>query len=160
MVMATIRFSKQCARRWVAGLMIALMMTPGVARAQQGKPAGPVTQDLLNLLDEYTAFRQTFPDSAFTSVNTLLRIRDDRVLVDATASGDGQALLAELESLGLNHGAAFGVVVSGWLPIAAISELPNLQHLQAIRPAYVSTGGAAGVFHVAPGGDDAPVFFL
>ena len=136
-------------------ILLLVMIAPGTAKAQQEKPAGPVTQDLLDLLDEYNAFRDTFPDSAFTSANTLLRIRDGRVLVDATATGDGRALLAELEALGLENGAVFGVVVSGWLPIDSIGDLPTLQHLKSIRPAYVTTIGAAGVFHVAPGGDDA-----
>ena len=153
--MATIRLSKHSARRLAAGLIILLMTAPGVAMAQEDKPAGPVNQDLLDLLDEYNAFRDAYPDSAFVPANSLLRIRDDRVLVDATASGDGEALRAELEALGLENGAVFGLVVSGWLPISAIAELANLQHLHAIRPAYLTTIGAAGVFHVAPGGDDA-----
>ena len=69
-------------------------MMPDAVMAQE-KPKGPVGQDLLNLLAEYQTFRAANPNSAFTSANPLLRIRDDQVLVDATATGEAQALLAE-----------------------------------------------------------------
>ena len=53
-------------RHGVALVVILLMIAPGAARAQQEKPGGPVDQDLLDLLVEYTAFRTSYPDSAFT----------------------------------------------------------------------------------------------
>ena len=148
-----------CPSKHVACLLALLfgLMLPEAVVAQ--KSQGPVGQDLLNLLDEYQAFRALHPDSAFTSVNPLLRIRDDQVLVDATASGEAEALLAELEALGLKNGSAFGRVVSGWLPITAIAALENLQHLVSIRASAATTGGIGGgsatASHVAATGDDA-----
>ena len=131
------------------------LMLPDTVMAQ--KSQGPVSQDLLNLLEEYQAFRAANPEAAFTSTNPLLRIRDDQVLADATATGEAEALLAELEALGLQNGSAFGRVVSGWLPIVAIAALENLQHLKSIHASSPSTVvvGTTTALHVAATGDDA-----
>jgi hypothetical protein len=47
----------------------------------------------------------------------LVRLVDNRVVVDAVASGDVNALKADLESLGMQHAVAFGRIVSGQLPV-------------------------------------------
>lgn len=55
---------------------------------------------------------------------------DNFVVIDAIANGeDGQQLLADLEALGLTNGASFGRVVSGVIPIEALTALENLDSL-------------------------------
>jgi hypothetical protein len=71
--------------------------------------------------------------------NPAIRIVDDRVLIDAVASQDVNALKADLEALGMRDAVAFGRVVSGQLPISAIDALNGLATLQFARPASVST---------------------
>jgi hypothetical protein len=71
--------------------------------------------------------------------NPAIRIVDDRVLIDAVASQDVNALKADLEALGMRDAVAFGRVVSGQLPIGAIDALNGLTTLQFARPASVST---------------------
>jgi hypothetical protein len=52
------------------------------------------------------------------------------VTIDATAKdGNGGTLLAELQLLGLKHGAAFGGMASGELPIAKLGALQGLSDL-------------------------------
>lgn len=56
------------------------------------------------------------------------------VLIDATANnGDGAALLAQLQVLGLQGGASFAGAASGWLPIAKIGELVNAGNIAMAR---------------------------
>ena len=61
------------------------------------------------------------------------------VTINATATADANALLADLQALGLVNGTAFGRVVSGRLPIDAIPAAANLDSLLEMRPALAKT---------------------
>jgi hypothetical protein len=63
---------------------------------------------------------------------------DDRVVVDAVASGDVNALKADLVSLGMQQAVAFGRIVSGQLPISAIPAMAALPSLNFARAAAAS----------------------
>ena len=54
----------------------------------------------------------------------------DRVMIDAVASGNVDALNADLQALGMQDVAVFGRTVSGRLPISAISALSGLAGLK------------------------------
>ena len=95
-----------------------------------------VDPDLVVLIGEY---RQQGESGVFTPGNPLLRLVDDRVLIDAVAVDDASDLLAELEGIGLQKGAAFGRIVSGQLPIDAIDNLASLESLHSVRPVYAAT---------------------
>ncbi len=62
-------------------------------------------------------------------------VREGRVAIDATASGDPQTLLADLQGLGLTNGAVFGRIVSGMLPVAALDAARQLASAQFVRTA-------------------------
>jgi hypothetical protein len=66
--------------------------------------------------------------------------RDGRVLIEAVASGDPQALLRDLEALGLRDGVVVGRVVNGWLPVASFEKAQRLASLQFVRPTGAGTG--------------------
>ena len=106
----------------------AMEASPGVPR---GKPSGKISADLLALYAAYQDAKQHGVD--FRPGNPTVRIVDDRVLIDAAASRDAQQLQTDLAALGLQHGAAFGRMVSGQLPIAAIPELAKLESLAFAR---------------------------
>ncbi|MEO1287661.1 MAG: S8 family serine peptidase [Chloroflexota bacterium] len=53
----------------------------------------------------------------------------DYVLIDALATGSGEALLAELEAMGLQAGASYLNRVSGYLPVSAITSMENVASL-------------------------------
>ena len=71
----------------------------------------------------------------FRSKDPLVRVVDDRVVVDAVASGDVNALKSDLISLGMQEAVAFGRIVSGQLPISAIPAMAALPSLNFARPA-------------------------
>ncbi|MEM6495195.1 MAG: lamin tail domain-containing protein [Pseudomonadota bacterium] len=81
---------------------------------------------------------RTQATASFTSANPIAPIFNGYVVVDvAAANGDGAALLAQMEALGLVGGASIGAVASGRLPIDAIDDLAALDALAFARPSYV-----------------------
>jgi hypothetical protein len=63
-----------------------------------------------------------------------------RVLIEAVASGDPQALLRDLVALGLSDGVVVGRVVNGWLPVSSFERAQRLGSLQFVRPTGAGTG--------------------
>ena len=97
------------------------------------KPSTKVDSELRALYEAYGEARQRGVD--FHSNNPLLRVVDDRVVIDATAATDTPALEADLVALGLRDAAAFGRIVSGQLPISAIPALDTLESVAFVRAA-------------------------
>jgi hypothetical protein len=67
----------------------------------------------------------------------------EEVVIDTAASGDPEALAADLRALGAKHVAVFGRVVSAVLPIAAIPALNGLPSLHLARTAPMITSAGA-----------------
>jgi hypothetical protein len=101
------------------------------SNSSTGGRSAKISADLLALHEAYRSARQS--GAEFRPQNPLLRIVDDRVLIDATAADDVQALESDLVGLGMRRAAAFGRVVSGELPIAAIPSLETLRSLAFAR---------------------------
>ncbi|HTO13446.1 MAG TPA: S8 family serine peptidase, partial [Candidatus Binatia bacterium] len=118
------------------------VLFPGLGLAQGVSPK--VSPDLVSLYQERLMPRPSqaaAPAEAeplATSAGTLT-VAQDWVTIDAAASGDPGALLGDLAAIGLVGGASHGRMVSGLLPISAISALENLGSLQFVRPAYFTT---------------------
>ena len=104
--------------------------SPGGVPSKGAAPT-KISHDLLALYESYREARRS--GAEFRPENPLLRVVDDRVLIDAAATGDVRALEADLVALGMRHAAAFGRVVSGELPISAISALSTLGSLGFAR---------------------------
>jgi hypothetical protein len=120
---------------WLAvGSACAAGSAPGDS-STGGRP-GKISADLLALHEAYRNARQG--GAEFRPQNPLLRIVDDRVLIDAAATDDVRALEADLVGLGMRRAAAFGRVVSGELPIAAIASLDTLRSLAFARASMPS----------------------
>ncbi|MEM6859000.1 MAG: lamin tail domain-containing protein, partial [Pseudomonadota bacterium] len=82
--------------------------------------------------------------AGFTSSNQSAPLNAGMVTIDIAASnGDGPGLLAQLEALGLQGGAAMGALVSGQLPLDAIDDLAALDSVAFARPAYAITNVGA-----------------
>jgi hypothetical protein len=103
------------------------------------EPLAKVDQALIVVSNEYLAYLAQGGGAAFTPSNPLLRVHEGRVVIDAVASSNVHALQADLEALGMQGAVAFGRIVSGQLPLAAINALAALASLQFARPAYVTT---------------------
>jgi len=69
----------------------------------------------------------------------LITLVNDRVVVDAVASGDVNVLKADLVSLGMRQAVALGRVVSGELPISAIPQAAALASLRFAQSAAAMT---------------------
>jgi hypothetical protein len=122
-------------------VMAVVILASTRAWATTGKegPRAKLSRDLAVLSDEYFSSLAQGGGAVFTPSNTLVRVIDGRVVIDAVASGDVHALQADLEALGMQGAVAFGRIVSGQLPIAAIQDMAALASLQFTRPAYATT---------------------
>jgi VCBS repeat-containing protein len=82
--------------------------------------------------------------SGFVSANEMANVAGGYVAIDAIAAdGNGAALLAALEQLGLQRGAAFQNFAGGLIPIDALDELAALEGLAFARPVYAMTNAGA-----------------
>ena len=117
----------------------------------KGGRMSKVAPELITLHDEYSSYLGSGKSGAFKSTNSLVQVIDDRVVIDAVASGDASVLKADLESLGTQHAVAFGRVVSGQLPILAIAPMATLPSLNFARAASaVLQGGGPSVLPGTP----------
>jgi hypothetical protein len=100
-----------------------------------------ISPELLALYQEYSLKRDSKGQEPLSSKGVLVRVIDGYVLVDAVASGDVNALKADLVALGLRDGVSFGRVVSGQLPISSIPSLSDLASLRFARAAAATIQG-------------------
>jgi hypothetical protein len=136
-------------------VMALCILASSRAWAATGKegPLAKVDHALAVVSDEYLAYLAQGGGAAFTPSNPLLRVHEGRVGIDAVASGDVRILQADLEALGMQGAVAFGRIVSGQLPLAAINALAALASLQFAQPAYATTN----VGPLSPGAPHAPI---
>src|SRR5262249_31785366 len=109
---------------------------------QGGKngPLAPVGFDLALLRRQYLDFQANppavAPAAALLPSTPSLQVRDGRVLVEAAASGSTDALRSDLEGLGMQVTGAYGRLVDGFLPIAALGEMAALPTMRFAAPSY------------------------
>ena len=103
----------------------------------RGGEANPLGADLILLHEAYVAYLSTATPALqpFASPDPALLVTNDRVAVDATASGDPALLERDLRALGLVGAARFGPIVSGYLPIEALPSAAALTTLRSMRAA-------------------------
>jgi hypothetical protein len=97
-----------------------------------------VAPELIALHDEYSAYLASHSARAFQPADPLVRVIENRVVVDAVASGDVNLLKSDLISLGMQQAVAYGRIVSGQLPISAIPAMAALPSLNFARAAAAS----------------------
>jgi hypothetical protein len=118
-----------------------LLFVIGSANAQTGK-AGPMAKlqhSLVALFQQHAAHVAQRAAVPFSAGDPLVRLVDDRVIIDAIASGDVNTLKADLESLGMQNAVVFGRSVSGQLPISGIAAAATLATLRLAQPAVALT---------------------
>ena len=128
-----------------AYIVFFLFISGTLATAQSGKggPMAKLAHSLLNLHEQYTTYLTQRSAVSFSSSDPLVTVVDQRVVVDAVASGDPNVLKADLESLGMEHAIAFGRIVSGQLPVSAIPAAARLTSLRFARSAVAVTSAGA-----------------
>lgn len=141
-------------RAILSGLVVlGLLLGPGVAGSQdlnafKKATTAKVGAVLSALYEAYASHASKGDRTDFTFDNPLVRIVEDRVVIDAVASGETRVLQSDLEALGMQKAAAVGRMVSGQLPIKAIAAANALDSLHSARP--------AGAVTRAPGKADTP----
>jgi Ca2+-binding RTX toxin-like protein len=85
----------------------------------------------------WKAARSALPATAFRARHPLAPVAGGYVTIDAVAEEDAGALLEQLRDLGLKQGARSGHLVSGRLPLAALSAVEAMPGIKRVRPAYV-----------------------
>ncbi len=84
--------------------------------------------------------------SSFVSSNSMARVGDGYVAIDAIASdGDGAALLAALQALGLQQGASFRNFAGGLIPIDRLDDIMGLDQLAFARPVLAETNAGTAM---------------
>ena len=119
--------------------------TPTSAQTTEAKGGGmsKVAPELAALYNEYSSYLASHKAGVFRSNDPLVRVIDDRVVVDAVASGDVNTLKSDLMSLGMQQPVAFGRIVSGQLPISAIPAMTALPTLNFARAASALLQGGS-----------------
>ena len=144
-------------RKWLIILLIGSLVastscTPTNAQTFGDKPGkmSKVGPELISLYDQYSSYVKSHNAGAFQPTDRLVRVIDDRVLVDAVASDDVNALKADLVSLGMQQAVAFGRIVSGQLPISAIPTMAALPSLNFARASASMQRGQEPLSPVTP----------
>jgi hypothetical protein len=71
----------------------------------------------------------------FKPANPLVRVHDERVVIDAVATNSAETLKQDLVKLGMHQPAVFGRMVSGTLPVRSLDKVAALASLLQTRPA-------------------------
>ena len=137
-------------RKWAACSLIASLFLglPQVGKAQQSikeaARAAKVSPDLLTL---QTATGAPAPQSIRGLVvkNPIVQVGNTVAIEAAATDQSGEELLRTLQALGLQNGAFYKRVVSGFLPIDKIGELKNIPGLKFARAAYKPLHNAGSV---------------
>jgi len=127
-------------------VMLSLFLGHGLAGGQdlpdlKTATTAKVGAVLSALYEDYTSHERQGDGTAFESENALIRMVEDRVVIDAVASGETSVLRADLEALGMQKAASFGRMVSGQLPVGAIADINALDSLHSARYAGATTQG-------------------
>jgi subtilisin family serine protease len=105
-----------------------------------------VNTQLRQTYDEFVAHRNSGQRTSFKPSLKQAPVVDRNggfVVINATAQNNANALLRELQKLGLVNGSVFGRIVSGLLPIDAIPAAGQLAGLNRIRMALSSARAGA-----------------
>jgi Subtilase family len=128
-------------RRWVFIFATVNILAVSSAKAQTSKagPMAKLTPSLVLLHEQHAAQLRQRSAASFKSSDSLVTLVNDRVVVDAVASGDVNVLKSDLVSLGMQQAVAVGRIVSGQLPISAIPAAAGLASLRFAQSAAAMT---------------------
>src|SRR5262245_47430637 len=138
MLRITCRIDHQPGRpalRRLGSIVSAILILASGAAVAGPKDDGKINSQLRALEAEHAAHVAQRSSLPFKSRNALARVVDDRVVIAAVADGDVADLKKALTTLGVQNVAVFGRVVSGELPIVAISALDGIANLRFAQPA-------------------------
>jgi hypothetical protein len=118
----------------------ALESFSGADRIGKDGPMVKVGLDLSLLYHEHRDFMmqggQNVLKRTFKSSLPLMRVKNDKVIIDAAAVDSVKTLVHELTVLGMENISTFKKIVSGRLPIASLEQAAKIKQLKFARPSY------------------------
>ena len=115
-----------------------LTLVSAVESASSGGDAlAKIGPELRALYQAYTVAHEH--GQALVIPDSMVRVVEDRVIVDAVASDGVDALKARLVALGMQGAVSAGRIVSGQLPISQIPVMAALPELRFARAAMSAT---------------------
>jgi hypothetical protein len=117
----------------------------GIPQRTPGAPAMKLDGSLAQIAQRYATVSADHPIRDLHQMNPAARflratpLTTPLVSIDATTTGDPQALKAALEALGLQQAAVFSNDVGGWLPVTQIAKAGALAQLHFMRAAMPRT---------------------
>ncbi|GJL79850.1 MAG: hypothetical protein NPINA01_28390 [Nitrospinaceae bacterium] len=105
-----------------------------------------VGKHLREVYEDFQSFRKNKSFSfkgKFRPQNSMVKVSDSYVVIDAIAVSDPNDLKEELEGIGLKNAGIFGKMVSGLLPISAVDQLPQCHYLTFARPSMAATNAGS-----------------
>ncbi|TGD79876.1 cellulose binding domain-containing protein [Hymenobacter wooponensis] len=112
-------------------------LTTGFAQTSKVTPQKFKASSELRELVNKSATASRTPAIGGLQKADLLQVKGNYVVIEAVANdANGQALLRQLQQLGLKNGASFGRMVSGLFPIGKIDELETVGQLRYAVPSY------------------------
>ena len=129
-----------------AGAFTATESRPPLPAPLAGKGEGAWAKaghELRRVVAAYREHERQGVAAEFKPDNPSVRVAKGLVLVDAVASGDGAALLADLQLLGLRDGSRYGQVVSGWIPLGRMDAVVALSSLRSVSASLAPERNAA-----------------
>jgi len=126
-------------RRLLGGALLVVTMLALDVRVvpASGDALAKVGPELQALYQAYLAGRRS--GQPLVVPNPLIRVVEDRVIVDAVASDGVDELKASLVALDMEQAVSAGRIVSGQLPIAKIPAMAALPSLRFARAAMSTT---------------------
>lgn len=125
----------------------ALESFSGADRVGKDGPMAKVGLDLSLLYHEYRDHMQRGGEPvlkrAFKSSLPLMRVKNDRVVIDAVAVDSANTLVQKLLPLGMENISTYGKMVSGRLPISSLEQVAKITSLKFARPAYAKARAGA-----------------
>jgi hypothetical protein len=116
-----------------------LAASSAIAQSSKDGPMAKLTHSLVLLHMQHAARLAQRSAAPFSSNDPFVTLVNDRVVVDAVASGDVNVLKSDLVALGMQRAVTFGRVVSGQLPISAIAAAAGLASLRFAQSAAAMT---------------------
>jgi len=125
----------------------ALESFAGKDRTGKDGPMARLGLDLSLLYQEHRDFNMKggaqLLHQPFKSSLPLVRLKDEKVVIDAVADGDVDTLVQELSVLGMEDISVYGRVISGLFPVSSLEQAASITALRFARPVYANVRAGA-----------------
>jgi len=134
----------------LSALTPAFSQVPGNPSLQKAKPLqsapdknpSKLSTDLKRLVlkvksgEDVSTLAKPTPGSAGNGLESLIQIRNGRVVIDVTVKGSQEEAKRQLEKAGAKITGSYGRMISATIPVASLPLLEQATQVRFVRPAY------------------------